>query len=166
VAFYCGLFNLEVRSAIPPGDSACVCAVPSASSLLTIGVALVQGLPRGAEPIGLDHIGFELSRMAEVDAVYRAALAFGSEAIAPRASGAFYQAFVFDPDGYKIEVLAPLFSAQHDEALSAAEDDSEPDEVSMSQIIGLSRMAAMPFGAEPATELARELSRSCAERTV
>src|SRR5262245_18975799 len=110
-AFYCGLFNLEMRSAIPPGDSACVCAVPSASSLLTIGVALVQGLPRGSEPIGLDHIGFELPRMADVDAVYRMALAFGSEAIAPRTAGAFYQAFVFDPDGYKIEVLAPLSSA-------------------------------------------------------
>ena len=166
VAFYCGLFNLELRSAIPPGDSACVCAVPSASSLLTIGVALVHGLPRGAEPIGLDHIGFELTRMSEVDSVYRAALAFGSEAIAPRASGAFYQAFVFDPDGYKIEVLAPLMSSERDEALSEAEDDSETDEISMSQIIGLERMAVMPFGTDPEARLVRELGRAWAERAV
>src|SRR5262249_7134896 len=145
--------------------SACVCAVPSASSLLTIGVALVHGLPRGTEPIGLDHIGFELSRMSEVDSVYRTALAFGSEAIAPRASGAFYQAFVFDPDGYKIEVLAPLSSQQSDEVLSEVEDDSEPDEISMSQIIGLSRMAAMPFGSDPGADPERELlGRAWAER--
>ena len=164
VAFYCGLFNLEVRSAIPPGDSACVCAVPSASSLLTIGVALVQGLPRGVEPLGLDHIGFELCRTAEVDSVYRAALAFGSEAIAPRAVGAFYQAFLFDPDGYKIEVLAPLLSAQLDDELNEAEDDSEPAEVSMSQMIGLSRMV-LPFGADPTAHSIRGLGRATAERT-
>lgn len=154
-AFYCELFNLEVRSAIPAGDSACVCAVPSASSLLTIGVALVQGLPRGSEPIGLDHFGFELASTAEVDAVYRAALAFGSEAIAPRASGAFYQSFVFDPDGYKIEVLAPLASAHGDDLLSESQDDGAFDEVSLSQIIGLSAMALLPFGLEPQTDPAR-----------
>jgi catechol 2,3-dioxygenase-like lactoylglutathione lyase family enzyme len=155
VAFYCELFHLEVRSAIPAGDSACVCAVPSASSLLTIGVALVQGLPRGADPIGLDHIGFELASTAEVDAVYRSALAFGSEAIAPRASGAFYQSFVFDPDGYKIEVLAPLASVLADGLLSEAQDEGASDEISMSQIIGLSGMAVLPFGLDPQADPAR-----------
>lgn len=105
-AFYCQLLGLELRPAVPPGDSACLCAVPAASSSVSFGIALMQGLPHGAEPVGLDHISFAVPTADDVDDLYAAALARGVPATAPRLYAGFYQTFLFDPDGYKIEVLA------------------------------------------------------------
>jgi catechol 2,3-dioxygenase-like lactoylglutathione lyase family enzyme len=105
-AFYCELFGLEVRPAVPPGDSVCVCAVPSASSLLSFGIALIQGLPGGTEPVGMDHLSLEVAKAEDVEDIYCAAVARGAEATEPRAYGGFYQTFIFDPDGYKIEIVS------------------------------------------------------------
>jgi catechol 2,3-dioxygenase-like lactoylglutathione lyase family enzyme len=105
-AFYCELFGLEVRPAVPPGDSVCVCAVPSASSLLSFGIALIQGLPGGTEPVGMDHLSLEVTKTEDVEDIYFAAVARGAQATEPRARGGFYQTFIFDPDGYKIEVVS------------------------------------------------------------
>jgi catechol 2,3-dioxygenase-like lactoylglutathione lyase family enzyme len=105
-AFYCEMFGLEVRPAVPPGDSVCVCAAPSASSLLSFGIALIQGLPGGMEPVGMDHVSLEVGRAEDVEEIYHAALGRGAQATEPRAYGGFYQTFIFDPDGYKIEVVS------------------------------------------------------------
>lgn len=104
--FYCELFGLEVHPAAPPGDSVCVCAAPAASSHLSFGIALIQGMPRGADPIGMDHISFEVAKAEDLEDLYVAAAARGSEATEPRLSGNYYQCFVFDPDGYKIEIVS------------------------------------------------------------
>lgn len=105
-AFYCELLGLEVRAAVPPGDSACVCAAPSASSLLSFGIALIQGLPRGLNPIGMDHVSLEVSKAEDLEDLYVAATARGTQATEPRVYGGYYQTFIFDPDGYKIEVVS------------------------------------------------------------
>ena len=105
-AFYCDLFGLEVRPAVPPGDSVCVCAAPSASSLLSFGIALIQGLPGGMEPVGMDHLSLEVAQADDVEDIYCAAIGRGAQATEPRAYGGFYQTFIFDPDGYKIEIVS------------------------------------------------------------
>lgn len=104
--FYCSLLGMEMRPATPPGDSVCVCAVPSASSENTFGIALVQGLPRGTEPFGMDHVSLQVDAARDVDEIYGAAVAQGYGATEPRFFGGYYQTFLFDPDGYKIEILA------------------------------------------------------------
>lgn len=116
-AFYCNLFGLEMRPANPPGDSACLCAAPAASS--SFGIALVQGLPRGADPIGLDHVSLEVRSRDDVDDIYVTAAASRIHATEPREYGGAYQTFVFDPDGYKIEVVSRETQAGH-EARSTA----------------------------------------------
>lgn len=105
-SFYCDLFGLELRPAVPPGDSVCVCAAPSASSLLSFGIALIQGLPSGADPMGMDHLSLEVERADDLEAICLAAAARGAEATEPRVYGGYYQTFIFDPDGYKIEVVS------------------------------------------------------------
>jgi catechol 2,3-dioxygenase-like lactoylglutathione lyase family enzyme len=116
-AFYCELFGLEVQSAVPPGDGVCVCTAPSASPLLSFGITLLQGLLGTTEPVGMDHLSLEVSHAEDVEDIYCAALARGAEATEPRVYGGNYQTFVFDPDGYKIEVVsreAPPLSAAHE----------------------------------------------------
>ena len=104
--FYCELFGLEVHPAVSLGDGVCVCAAPSASSQLSFGIALIQGLPRGGDPIGMDHISLEVATAEDLEDIYVAAAARGSHATTPRTYGGHYQTFIFDPDGYKIEVVS------------------------------------------------------------
>jgi catechol 2,3-dioxygenase-like lactoylglutathione lyase family enzyme len=105
-SFYCELFGLELRPAVPPGDSVCVCAAPSASSLLSFGIALIQGLPRGVDPVGMDHLSLEVSKAEDLEDIFVSAAARGAQATEPRIYGGYYQSFIFDPDGYKIEVVS------------------------------------------------------------
>lgn len=104
--FYCDLFGLELRPAVPPGDSVCVCAAPSASSLLSFGIALIQGLRGVNESAGLDHVSLEVPSADDVDQIYDRARSKSATATEPRLYGGYYQTFVFDPDGYKIEVVS------------------------------------------------------------
>jgi len=104
--FYCELFGLEVHPTVPPDDSVCVCAAPSASSRFNFGIALIQGSPRGGDPIGMDHVSLEVAKAEDIEDIYAAATARGNQATGPRIYGGYYQSFVFDPDGYKIEVVS------------------------------------------------------------
>lgn len=72
---------------------------------LDCGVTLVQGLPRGAEPIGLEGLSFTVPNTTDVDAVYATAVARGYPALKPAAGDGAYYTYIFDPDGYRIEVL-------------------------------------------------------------
>jgi len=125
-AFYCELFGLELRPAVPPGDSVCVCAAPSASSLLSFGVALIQGLPAGSEPIGMDHLSLEVAESDDLEDIYVAATARGAQATRPRVYGGYYQTFIFDPDGYKIEIVTADLPA---EAAAAKSTSIRPREI-------------------------------------
>lgn len=56
------------------------------------------------------HIAFEVEKRAAVDSFYRAALANGGTSdgepgLRPEYDANYYAAFVFDPDGNKIEAL-------------------------------------------------------------
>lgn len=59
------------------------------------------------------HIAFEVEKRADVDAFYRIALAHGGTAdgppgLRPAYDAHYYAAFVYDPDGNKIEALTLL----------------------------------------------------------
>ncbi|MBR8656489.1 VOC family protein [Achromobacter sp. Marseille-Q0513] len=56
------------------------------------------------------HIAFIADRREQVDAFYHAALAAGAKdngapGLRPQYTGAYYAAFVLDPDGHNIEVV-------------------------------------------------------------
>jgi catechol 2,3-dioxygenase-like lactoylglutathione lyase family enzyme len=142
--FYCELFGLEVRPAVPPGDSVCVCAAPSASSLLSFGVALIQGLPRGADPIGMDHVSLEVAKAEDLEDIYAAATARGTPATDPRVYGGYYQTFVFDPDGYKIEVVSADLPSQ---PTTAHRDRPRSNVASKPSDTRPPQPANLPFGA-------------------
>jgi catechol 2,3-dioxygenase-like lactoylglutathione lyase family enzyme len=104
-AFFCELFGLTVRPAVPPGDNVCICAAPPDSGESSFGIVLIQGLGAGTQPVGMDHLSLEVPSAEDVEDIYAVALAHGAAATEPRAYGGFYQTFIFDPDGYKIEVV-------------------------------------------------------------
>ena len=104
-AFYCELFGMCVRPATPPGENICVCSAPSGASS-SFGIVLMQGLRGGTQPVGMDHISLEVSSADDVEKLYTLAVAHGASATKPRVYGGFYQTYIFDPDGYKIEVAA------------------------------------------------------------
>ncbi len=58
--------------------------------------------------VGLEHIAFYVGTRAEVDAAYERALAMGARVHFPpeqdRDLPDFYEFFVFDPDGMRVEV--------------------------------------------------------------
>jgi len=105
-AFYCQLFALERRPAEPPGDDVCICTSRTAATTPAFGIVLIQGLPEGAEPVGMDHLSLEVEKPEDVEDIFYAAAARGAEATEPRQYGGYYQTFIFDPDGHKIEVVS------------------------------------------------------------
>jgi len=54
----------------------------------------------------MDHLSLEVSRAEDLEDLYAAAAARGAQATRPRTYGGYYQTFIFDPDGYKIEVVS------------------------------------------------------------
>jgi catechol 2,3-dioxygenase-like lactoylglutathione lyase family enzyme len=104
--FYCELFGLERRPTVPPSDSTCLCVAPSGNGSPAFGITLIQGLPLGVEPISMDHFSFEVRSAEDVLGTYCAALVRGAQATEPRMYGGHYQTFIFDPDGYKVEVVS------------------------------------------------------------
>jgi len=103
--FYRDLFGLHPRQAEPPSRVSCVCA-PADDKLPRFSLVLTQGLPPGSEISGLDHVSLVVATEEDVDELYRRATEMGARATQPRDYAGHYQAFVFDPDGYKIEVRA------------------------------------------------------------
>jgi hypothetical protein len=69
-------------------------------------VAFTEGLPPGDHLIGLDRVSFEVPSREVVDRVYDEALKNNARVTRPRLCEGYWQTFVFDPDGYKIEVFA------------------------------------------------------------
>lgn len=105
VAFYRDLLGLERTDAVPPSESTCVCTA-KAETGERFGLVLTAGLPSGTEVTGLDHVGFEVPTRQDVRDVYDEARRKSIRATQPREFNGYYQSYVFDPDGYKIEVIA------------------------------------------------------------
>jgi catechol 2,3-dioxygenase-like lactoylglutathione lyase family enzyme len=105
-AFYRDVFGLVRRPAAPPSDKVCLCVGVPASGDETFSIVLTEGLPLGTEIAGLDHVSLTVPNGQDVRDIYASATRLGVRRTAPRAFDGAYQTFVFDPNGYKIEVVA------------------------------------------------------------
>lgn len=105
-AFYRDVFGLVRRPAAPPSDKVCLCVGVPASGDSTFSIVLTEGLPLGTEIAGLDHVSLTVPIEQDVRDIHASAARLGVRCTSPRTFDGAYQAFVFDPNGYKIEVVA------------------------------------------------------------
>jgi catechol 2,3-dioxygenase-like lactoylglutathione lyase family enzyme len=105
-AFYRDIFGLQRMEAEPPSRGICVCAANPEDNENCFGIVLTEGLPPSAELTGMDHFSFEVAHRGEVDAIYGRAQYLRARATRPRHFDGHYQVYVFDPNGYKVEVIA------------------------------------------------------------
>jgi catechol 2,3-dioxygenase-like lactoylglutathione lyase family enzyme len=104
--FYTELFGFQkVGQANQNGCAVFHLTGPEDSELVML--ELSEGLPPGTYLTGLDHVSFEVTSADVVQQVYEAALGRSVQATRPRLDHNRWRTFVFDPDGYKIEVFAP-----------------------------------------------------------
>lgn len=102
--FYCRMFELLRLETVPPSESTCVCeGIPTVGNG-KFGVVLSEGLPDYKEIAGLDHVGLSVMTEQDVRDIYTKARTFGYRVTTPRNFDGSFQIFVFDPDGYKIEI--------------------------------------------------------------
>lgn len=90
-----------------------ICVASTTTSGVSFGILLMQGLSRGIQPVGMDHLSLEVPGPDDVENIYSIALTHGAAATGPRVYGGFYQTFIFDPDGYKIEVISRELPVGH-----------------------------------------------------
>jgi lactoylglutathione lyase len=111
LCFYCQVLGLQEKQTgdwARTGHVRVLCDLESGTSMELL---LTQGLPPGEYLVGLDHLAFEASSVAGVNAVYQRAAQASFQATQPRIYNGSWKCFLFDPDGYKLEV-----SAQADES--------------------------------------------------
>lgn len=105
-AFYRSLFGFEELGSGSIAGSVSLGIKEPAGQCNGAAIVLAPGLPSGAELLGVDHFGFEVPTARDVDSTYQNAKAIHAQATQPRVYEGRWQTFIFDPDGYKIEVLA------------------------------------------------------------
>lgn len=119
VRFYRDLLGLNEVPSDPHSNIVRVLAARTESGNAAFRIALTEGLPAASELAGVDHFSLAVRSEEDVEELHRKALAMGINATQPRIYAGAYQTFLFDPDGYKIEVLAghsnDAASAQADE---------------------------------------------------
>ncbi len=103
--FYADLLGLERRPVTPPSEKTCECRGLTDSGAY-FSIVLAEGLPNGVPVSGVDHVSFAVSTDDDVIAVYEKARTNNVPATAPRVYDGHYQTFIFDPNGYKIEVIS------------------------------------------------------------
>lgn len=105
VQFYRDILGFDARPAASRDGATMVCGT---SRVFPAGctIVLIQGLPRPFEPVGLDHVTIVLAGRQNLDELYESAVNHGYQAIRPRDYAGRYQAFIFDPDGYKFAIVA------------------------------------------------------------
>ena len=129
VRFYTHVFGLRPQEASPRVETQRVCVGAPASGSGQFSVVLSEGFPAGAELAGLDHVGMCVSTEQDVRDTYARARELGYLATNPRIQDGHYQAYVFDPDGYKLEVFADRFGTTKEgsgQGGSAADDPGDP----------------------------------------
>ncbi len=104
--FYGRLFGMTARRPTPNRPGVLICTGPTGSGQ-TFSIVLTQGLG-GQTPSGMDHFAIGVESRADVDDAFDRAQTMGMRSTRPRMFDGNYQTFVFDPDGYKIEVFAEL----------------------------------------------------------
>ncbi|GAG33295.1 unnamed protein product [marine sediment metagenome] len=72
-------------------------------------VVFTEGLPPNGDHLtGLDRVSFEVPCRETIDQIYDEARKRNARATQPRMYDGHWQIFVFDPDGYKVEVFARI----------------------------------------------------------
>jgi catechol 2,3-dioxygenase-like lactoylglutathione lyase family enzyme len=105
-SFYCDMFGLTRRESSPPSGKMCVCVGAPASGCEGFSLVLTEGLPLGTDLAGLDHVGFNVPTEQDVRDTYARACRLGVRCTTPRACDGLLQTFIFDPNGYKLEVTS------------------------------------------------------------
>jgi catechol 2,3-dioxygenase-like lactoylglutathione lyase family enzyme len=103
IAFYRDFLGLEPRETNPPNPRACVCRFPSGNGHSSQIVLMEGRSPSGQ--LSAQHFSIEVGDVDDVFTIYNTAQQNGLQATAPRIFGGCWQTFLFDPDGYKVEVL-------------------------------------------------------------
>jgi len=104
--FYLDMFGLVRREESPPSGKTCVCVGAPTSGSEGFSLVLTEGLPLGTDLAGLDHVGFSVPTEQDVRDTYAKAHRLGVPCTTPRASDGVLQTFIFDPNGYKLEITA------------------------------------------------------------
>ncbi len=104
--FYRCVLGFETMAPTDDAPGVCECVLHDGSAAELVRLVLTEGLPPGAYPTGFDHFSLEAPSPADIEAVYERAQAHAAQATHPRIYDGRWQLFVFDPDGYKIEVYA------------------------------------------------------------
>ena len=109
--FYCGVFGLASgRNPSSAGEDAISVHI-AANTAPAFEVTFAEGLPPGDHLTGLDRISFEVPSRESVDHVYEEAKKRRARATQPRLYEGHWQTFIFDPDGYKVEVFSRVQNA-------------------------------------------------------
>jgi catechol 2,3-dioxygenase len=106
VDFYCGVLGFEERQDEGREPLARICRCFDDETGAPFELILTQGLPPDDHLVGLDHLGFDTRSPERVDRIYRRALESSSRAARPRLENGRWKTYLFDPDGYKIEISA------------------------------------------------------------
>ena len=104
VEFYRAVFGLELVRYQSDGGAA-TCTRRSTDAQACFQVVFTDGLPPGDHLTGLDRVSFEVPSRDSVDCIYENARKQKARATQPRLYEGHWQTFIFDPDGYKVEVF-------------------------------------------------------------
>ena len=104
IRFYRQLFGLSPSPGLN-GSSIELMSAPTGPLGVPFRLVLTKGLPLAMPLAGIDHIALEVDTTDQIDAIHERARTMGGRATRPRSYDQCFQTFVFDPDGYKIEVL-------------------------------------------------------------
>ncbi len=124
--FYHRVFGLISRPAASPSPAVWVCSARARTGRTAPTIILIQGLPLGTQPIGMDHLSLRVDRPEDVIRSYRRALAAQADATAPRWYGGRYQTYIFDPDGYKIDMHSNCAPDRDESPVDNAESGHRP----------------------------------------
>lgn len=119
--FYRAVLGFERLQSTGDGGANEICAQRSPSARVDFEVVFTEGLPPGDHLTGLDRVSFEAPSRKSVDRIYGEARKRHARATQPRLYEGHWQTFIFDPDGYKVEVFT---RAQNGNTRSPHEPDS------------------------------------------
>ena len=115
VAFYRDVLNLEAEQVSTESLRSQRLIPIGAGDHAPFTIQLSEGRPLPGS-FGMDHFTLVASSADRIDEIYDRAVARDARATQPRTVDDRRQVFLFDPDGHKIEVTAPLMgngSARH-----------------------------------------------------
>jgi len=114
--FYCSVLGLSPEQNRSRAGEDAISVRIAANTVPAFEVTFAEGLPPGDHLTGLDRISFEVPSRESVDHVYEEAKKRHARATQPRLYEGHWQTFIFDPDGYKVEVFSRV---QNEAACSA-----------------------------------------------